>query len=94
MIIPSSSTNRAPLSQPLSNTGQTASSSRVQCGDRLSTGNAAQVKAALERQPAIRPEMLARARALAADPSCPPEATMKLLAKHLLSSPDLSSDES
>jgi hypothetical protein len=93
MIIPSS-TNRAPLSQSISTTGQAPSHSRIQRNDRLSTESASQLKAALERQPAIRPEALARAEALAADSGYPPEVMMKLLAQHFLSAPDLSSDES
>jgi hypothetical protein len=94
MIIPSSSSNRAPLPPPLSTPGQPALPSRIQRNDQLSTDSASQLKAALERQPSIRPEMLARARALAADSGYPPEVLMKLLAERLVSSPDLSSDES
>lgn len=52
------------------------------------------MKAALAAEPAIRPEMLARARALAADSGHPPEVMLKMLAQHLLSSRDLSVDES
>jgi hypothetical protein len=48
----------------------------------------------MERQPAVRPEMLDRARALAADSGYPPEVMLRMLARHLLSTSDLSSGES
>ncbi|HEX2852281.1 MAG TPA: hypothetical protein VHO24_03505 [Opitutaceae bacterium] len=94
MIIPSSSTNRAPLPPSLSPAGQPAPAPRAPRSDQLSTESGSHLKAALERQPAVRPEMLARARELAADSAHPPAVMMKQLAQYLLSTPDLSSDES
>lgn len=92
MIIPSSSTNRSPLPQSLSTAGQPAPSAPIARNDQLSTEKASHLKAALERQPAVRLEMLAHARALASDSGHPPEAMMKLLAQHLLSTRDPSLD--
>ena len=74
--------------------GQPVSSARAQRNDQHSAESASHLKAAWERHPVVRPEMLAYARALAADPGYPPEAMMKLLAQHLLSAPDPSSDQS
>lgn len=56
--------------------------------DRLSTDSGAFLKAELERQPEIRPEVVARARALAADPSYPPPATIRAIAQQILAAPD------
>ena len=67
------------------------------CGSRLdqiSTENAAFVRAALSRHPAVRPEVVARARALAADPNYPPPQVLLHVARQILGSPDLSEDES
>ena len=60
--------------------------------DSLSTENAAYLKSALELQPAIRPDVVARASALAKDPSYPSTAIMKSIASQILAAPDLSED--
>ena len=60
--------------------------------DSLSTENAAYLKSALDLQPAIRPEVVARATALAKDPSYPSAAIMKSIAGQILAAPDLSED--
>jgi hypothetical protein len=62
--------------------------------DRISTENAEYLRAALSRQPAVRPEVVARARALAADPSYPPMEAIRKVAEQILASPDLSEVES
>jgi hypothetical protein len=46
------------------------------------------------RQPAIRPEMVARGKALAADPNYPPMDTLRKVAEQILRAPDLTEDES
>ncbi|MEY2882031.1 MAG: hypothetical protein RLZZ15_4411 [Verrucomicrobiota bacterium] len=57
--------------------------------DRISTAGAAFLRAALVRQPEIRPEVVARARALAADPGYPPPAVLRAVAQQILAAPDL-----
>jgi hypothetical protein len=60
--------------------------------DRISTEGGAYLQAALARQPAIRPEVVERARTLAADPGYPSPAIMKRIAAQIVGSPDLSED--
>jgi hypothetical protein len=62
--------------------------------DQISTENAAFLRAELGRQPEIRPEVVERARALAADPDYPPREILQNVAQQILNSPDLSEDES
>ena len=61
--------------------------------DRLSTENAAHLRSALASQPAVRPDVVARARALAADPSYPPLSVLRSVGAMILASPDLSEDQ-
>jgi hypothetical protein len=62
--------------------------------DRISTENAAFLRAELQRQPAVRPDVIARARALAADPTYPSMEALQKVAEQILGSPDLSEDGS
>ena len=62
--------------------------------DRLSTGAAEQLQTALANQPEIRPEVVARGRALAADPNYPSMAVIRNVAATIVNSPDLSEDPS
>jgi hypothetical protein len=52
------------------------------------------LRAALARQPEIRPEAVVRARALVNDPSYPSLSVVRFLAQQILAAPDLSEDES
>ena len=61
--------------------------------DRLSTDKAEQLSSALANQPEIRPEMVARGRALAADPSYPGSSVLSQVAAQIANSPDLSEDQ-
>jgi hypothetical protein len=74
--------------------GPSAARAHAPRADRISTENAAFLQAALERQPEIRPEVVERARALAADPNYPPREVIQHVAQQILHSPDLSEDES
>lgn len=56
--------------------------------DTLSTHQAQRVQAALAREPAIRPEVMARAASLAADPSYPPRNVIDQVARLIVRSPD------
>jgi hypothetical protein len=60
--------------------------------DRFSAGNSASLRAALAAQPEIRPEVVARGRALAADPSYPSVEVLRQVGVSLLRSPDLTED--
>ena len=76
-----------------------ASSSLRQCNprlpsDQISTESAEFLRAELKRQPAVRPEVVARGRALAADPNYPPMDALRKVAEQILRSPDLTEDES
>ena len=62
--------------------------------DQISTDSAVALRASLSRNPEIRPEFVARARALAADPAYPSVAIMKRVAQQILAAPDLSEDQS
>ncbi len=62
--------------------------------DQISIEQAAFLKVALERQPEIRSEVVARGRALAADPSYPPPEVLQRISEMILAAPDLSEDES
>lgn len=58
--------------------------------DRFSPENTEALKSALSSQPEIRPEVVARARELAADPSYPSAAILRQVGEAILRSPDLS----
>ena len=62
--------------------------------DKISTENAAFLRMQLQKQPAVRAEVIARAKALAADPNYPPVEVMRKVAEQILNSPDLSEDMS
>jgi hypothetical protein len=66
----------------------------TQRSDQLSTENAAYLHAALARQPEIRPEVVERAKNLAADPNYPSAATLQRVGQFILNSPDLTEDQS
>ena len=57
---------------------------------QLSTGAAAFLRAELDRQVEIRPDVVDRARALAADPNYPSLDVLRKVAEQILTSPDLS----
>jgi hypothetical protein len=62
--------------------------------DQVSTEGAAKLATELARQPEIRPEVVERAQALAADPNYPSPEIMRRVGEMILGSPDLSEDES
>lgn len=61
--------------------------------DRISTESVGVLKAELARQPEIRPSVVARGRALAADPAYPPPEVISRLAQCILAAPDLTAEE-
>ncbi len=56
--------------------------------DRFAPEHTAALKSALANQPEIRPEVVARARLLAADPSYPSPAILRQVGRVILNSPD------
>lgn len=60
----------------------------------MSTENAEFLRAELARQPEIRPEVVERARGLAADSAYPPVEVARHVAAQILAAPDLSENES
>ncbi len=73
--------------------GQTAARPLAPRPDRISTESAAFLRAELARQPEIRPEVVARGKELAADPSYPSFETLRNVAQQILKAPDLSESE-
>ena len=94
MISSTSSTDRAARPEILPLTAKTPSRAQKPNSDQISTENAAFLRSELNRQPEVRPEVVARARALAADPSYPPMEAIRKVAEQILGSPDLSEDQS
>jgi hypothetical protein len=94
MISSTSSTDRAARPELVPPPGPSAVRGQAPRADRISTENAAFLHAALERQPEIRPEVVERARALAADPNYPPREVLQHVAQQILNSPDLSEEQS
>jgi hypothetical protein len=62
--------------------------------DRLSTDSAEFLKAKMADDPAVRPDMVARGRQLAADPNYPSAQVIGSVARQILQAPDLSEDQS
>lgn len=56
----------------------------------MSTESAAYLRSELERQPEVRPEVVERARGLAADSKYPPPPVIQHVAAQILAAPDLS----
>jgi hypothetical protein len=62
--------------------------------DQLSLEKIELLREALAKVPEIRPEVVERGRALAADPSWPPQEVLRKVSELILSAPDLSEDAS
>jgi len=60
--------------------------------DQFNARQADALRAALASQPEIRPAVLARGRALAADPGYPPAAVIRQVAEKIISAPDLADE--
>jgi hypothetical protein len=66
--------------------------SRTATADRLSTEDSQRLQAALSQHAEIRPEVVARGRALAADPTYPSPQIIRKISEMILQSPDLSEE--
>lgn len=95
MISSTSSSDSAARSGQVPLAGPSVSRPKPQLPrDQISMGTAAKLATELARQPEIRPDVVARAEALAADPSYPSPEIMRRVGEMILGSPDLSEDES
>jgi hypothetical protein len=61
--------------------------------DRFAAEHSAALRAALARHPEVRPEVVERARALAADPAYPPADVLRRVGEILLGSPDPAAED-
>jgi hypothetical protein len=94
MITSTTSTDRMTRPEILPAAVKPASDIKNERADQISIESAVFLRAELVRQPAIRAEVVARARALAADPSYPPREAVEKIAAQILGSRDLSEDQS
>ena len=94
MINSTSSSDRTPRAESVELTRPKVVVRNPDAGDQFSAENSAALRVALTRQPEIRPEVVARGRALAADPAYPSAAILGRVAQALIKSPDLSEDPS
>lgn len=67
---------------------------RLTGADRFSTEQSTQLREALAAQPEVRPEVVERGRALAADPNWPTHAVMAKIGEIIAGSPDPTDDQS
>ena len=94
MISSTSSSDRAPRPDHISAPSKPAARPPTQRPDQISTENAAFLRAELQRQPEIRPEVVARGLALAKDPNYPSAEVLQNVAGQILAAPDLTEDAS
>jgi hypothetical protein len=94
MINSTTSTDRTAHANLVPLQGNPAARTNSPRADLLSTQNASFLRSELARQPEIRPEVVERARALAADSNYPSRENLKKIAGIILQSPDLSEDQS
>lgn len=94
MINSTTSTDRTPHADAIAASSQATPRAVAPRRDQLSTDSAAFLRAELDRQPEIRPEVVERARALAADANYPSREVLNKVGAMILNTPDLSEDES
>lgn len=94
MISSASSPDRTARTDLVSAAGPSAPRPYAPRPDQITTESAAFLRGELARQPAIRPEVVERARALAADSGYPSTEVITRVAEMILAAPDLSEDES
>lgn len=94
MISSASNSDRAARPERVSPASETTARAKATGRDTLSTQQAAFLQAELSRQPSVRPEVVARAQQLMADPTYPGPEVIRSVAAQILSTPDLSESES
>lgn len=93
MITSTSSADRTPRPEQLAPAPKPVVRPETARTDRISTEQAEFLRSELARQPAVRPEVVARGRELAADPSYPSMEVMRNVAQQIIAAPDLSESE-
>lgn len=94
MINSTSSSDRTPRADSVQITRPKVVIRNPDGGDQFSAENSAALKVALTKLPEIRPEVVARGRALAADPSYPSPEILRRVGEAIIKSPDFSEDQS
>lgn len=94
MISSASSPDRPSRPDVVANTGSSAGRPYAPRPDQISTQSAEFLRAQLQSQPEIRPEVVARGRELAADPQYPPVDILREIAGGVMRAPDLSESDS
>ena len=94
MISSTSSSDHSTRVDSVAASGHAVARRAVAKTDEISTESAKFLQSALAAQPEIRPEVVARARLLAADPSYPSPEIMRRIGEQILGAPDLSEDQS
>ena len=94
MINSTSSSDRTPRADSVEINRPKVVIRSPQSSDQFSAENSAALRVALSSHPEVRPEVVARGRALAADPAYPSKAILGHVAQTLIKSPDLSEDQS
>ncbi len=92
MINSTSSSNRTARTEPVA-PSQPKVAVKGPGADNFSAASAAALREALARQPEIRPEVVERARGLAADPNYPSAGIIHQVSRQILNSPDLTADQ-
>jgi len=62
--------------------------------DQIHIDKASALRTTLQQVPEVRPEVVERARALAADPAYPSDSIIRQISQVIVNSPDLSEDQS
>ncbi len=75
-------------------TNASASRTSRSPADQIHIDKAALLRTSLQQVPEVRPEVVERARALAADPAYPSDAIIRKISSAIVNSPDLSEDAS
>ncbi len=94
MINSTSSSERTPRADAVQITRPKVVIRNPDGGDQFSAANSDALRVALTRQPEIRPEVVERGRALAADPTYPSAEILHQVGKAIINSPDFSEDQS
>jgi hypothetical protein len=95
MIHSASSSSSSPAARNIEiAASSTASKSPAQSRpiDQIHIDKASALRSNLQQVPEIRPEVVERAKALAADPSYPSDGIIRQISKAIVNSPDLSED--
>ena len=96
MIHSASSPSTPPRNDPVAAQAAANSASRPPQAptDQIHIDKAAVLRASLQQVPEIRPEVVERARALAADPAYPSDSIISKISAKIVNSPDLTQDHS